>query len=180
MIRHVAFLRGMNLGGRRLGNDELRAAVEPLDILNVRTFLASGNVVFDVEGDPEPAALEADFEGRLATALGYEVDTYVRPLARLARVVSREELQVARDDGFKPHVLFLRGQLAEEGAEALRALETPDDAFVVLGREVAWLRRGGLSDAPISQRDLEGAVGPAVTMRTLRTVERIVEKFRGR
>lgn len=41
----VAFLRGMNLGGRRLTNDELRAAVTACGCDDVETYQASGNVV---------------------------------------------------------------------------------------------------------------------------------------
>ena len=46
MARYVAFLRGMNLGNRRIKNHELRAEFERLGFEEVATFRASGNVVF--------------------------------------------------------------------------------------------------------------------------------------
>ena len=46
MDRYVAFLRGMNLGSRRIKNDELRAEFEQLGFEDVATFRASGNVIF--------------------------------------------------------------------------------------------------------------------------------------
>ena len=52
MARYVAFLRGMNLGRRRITNDALRAEFEALGFGGVATFLASGNVIFE---SPDPA-----------------------------------------------------------------------------------------------------------------------------
>ena len=44
MERYVAFLRGMNLGKRRIKNEELRREFEALGFEDVATFRASGNV----------------------------------------------------------------------------------------------------------------------------------------
>ena len=46
---YVAFLRGMNLGRRRIKNPELCAAFEDIGFTNVSAFLASGNVIFDAD-----------------------------------------------------------------------------------------------------------------------------------
>lgn len=175
MARLVAFLRGINLGNRRITNDELAGHFEAAGFDEVAPYQASGNVVFDGPGDP-PRAIEAAIEDHLETALGYDVDTFVRSLRELAELVAREETEPP-DDGFKVHVLFLKEPAGDDGAAALAALEGDDDIFRTLGREVLWLRRGGLRDADIGTRDLEAALGPRQTMRTLGTVRRIVKKF---
>lgn len=177
MSRIAAFLRGINLGNRRLTMDELREAFEALGFEGVATYLASGNVVF---GDPgaEHAALERRIAAGLEEALGYPVRTFLRPLAELAGVVGDDALEAAEEEGFKPHVIFLRGEPEAETKTALAALETTDDRFRVLGRQVVWLRRGRLSDSAIGPRDLDAAFGgPEHTMRTLNTVRGIVRKF---
>ena len=51
MQRYVAFLRGMNLGGRRIKNDDLRRRFEGMGLEEVATFRASGNVIFSTRGD---------------------------------------------------------------------------------------------------------------------------------
>ena len=71
MPSHVAFLRGMNLGGRRITNDDLRAEFEALGFADVACFRASGNVVFSAK-DGE-AKLTSEIEAGLGEALGYEV-----------------------------------------------------------------------------------------------------------
>lgn len=200
--RRVAFLRGINLGSRRIKMDVLRRHFEDLGVENVATFLASGNVVFDPDpsdhatsgaGSPETLevhesadalaaadALEKRIEVHLADALGFEVDAHVRPLAALESLTTLGTVVAARDEGFNPHVIFLRSEPGAEVEEALRALETPDDRFEVVGRQAIWMRRGGLTDSSIETRHLEKALGGMDnTMRNLNTLRRIVAKFGG-
>ena len=47
MTRYVAFLRGINLGKRRVVMTDLKRAFEDAKFQNVATFIASGNVLFD-------------------------------------------------------------------------------------------------------------------------------------
>ncbi|MGH7445579.1 MAG: DUF1697 domain-containing protein [Longimicrobiales bacterium] len=176
--RYVALLRGINLGNRRLRMDELRRAFEALGLENVATFIASGNVVFD-HGRSGLAALESRLEAHLESALGFRTDTFVRGLDELADISRADGIDVARDDGFNIHVMFLRRPPASDIVRALGALEGPDDRFDVRGREVLWLRRGRLTDSPVKDRDLQKALGKAAnTMRNLNTIEKIVAKYR--
>lgn len=176
--RRVAFLRGINLGGRRLKMDELQTHFEAMGLAEVATYLASGNIIF-AGGGGALADLEAEIEAGLESRLGYEVDTFVRTLPELASLPVLGELDALNDEGFKPHIIFLKSTLGREAKEAFAALETHDDAFRSLGREVLWLRRGGLSDSDITTADLRRALGGRTsTMRTANTVSRIVAKFR--
>lgn len=182
MDRYVAFLRGINLGGRRPKMAELRSHFEELGFENVATYIASGNVVFDLPApDPEGLeGLEARIERHLEGALGYEVDTFIRSLERLREIAELDAIEAAREEGFTPHVIFLRERADDATVQGLESIQTPDDRFPVVerGREILWLRRGGLSETTIDQRDLGRALGGAsVTMRNANTVQRIVAKF---
>ncbi len=86
----------------------------------------------------------------------------------------------AADDGLTPYVIFLKERADADVTDALRSLEGPDDRFHVLGREVVWLRRGGISDSPISTRDFEAAFGgTGSTRRKLSTLRKMVTKLGG-
>lgn len=124
--------------------------------------------------------LERRFEDHLEAALGFGTDTFVRPMDRLTEILSLEEVEAAEAEGFTPYVTFLKEEADADVEVALAALETPDDAFRVLGREVLWFRRGRLTDSEIETRDLEKAFGGATsTRRKLNTVRRIVTKLGG-
>lgn len=175
---HAAFLRGINLGRRRLTNDRLRSVVEDFGLRDVDTFIASGNVVFRHDG-ADRAGLALELEAHLLQALGFPVATFVRPFFRLASLATDHEVEAAEDDGFTPHVLFVRSSdTGSQGAAQLQALAGGDDRFLPRGAEVIWLRRGRLSDAPALAAVLDRTFGGGEhTMRKLNTLRRMVAKF---
>lgn len=180
--RVVAFLRGMNLGKRRITNDDLARHFTEAGLKQATPYQASGNVVFEHPGGPVPT-IESRLAAYLADALGYEVDTFVRTLDELRTITDREGLAAAEEEGFKVHVIFLHEPPDPAVAEQLGALETDDDRFLFPSsepgsRQIYWLRRGRLSDSTIDASNPGSLTGGRTsTMRTLGTLRRIVKKF---
>ena len=78
----------MNLGGRRIKNEELRAEFEELGFADVACFRASGNVVFSAKGSE--AKLTGEIEAGLGEALGYEVPVFLRGAKELSALAAHE------------------------------------------------------------------------------------------
>ena len=177
MERYVAFLRGMNLGGRRIKNERLRAELEALDLSDVACFRASGNVVF-ATGESDETALSSRIENGLGEALGYEVPVYLRnedelravgeqrPFAPAALRASRGKLQVA----------FLLAAPRAAARKRALALSTIEDRLAIDGRQLYWLPKGGLSESELDLDAIAAALGP-ITIRTMGTVEQIAAKY---
>src|SRR5690349_14004133 len=111
MPRYVALLRGINVGGHTVKMDPLRDEFERMGFANVSTFIASGNVVFESD-EGEAAALETMIEQRLLQWLGYEVATFLRVDAEIARIAEHVAFPEApRYPTDTEYVLFLRGEL---------------------------------------------------------------------
>ena len=177
MSRIAIFLRGINLGKRRLTKDMLIRPFTSAGFEGVETFIASGNVVID-DPDLEPAELEARIEGAVLQEFGFEADAFARPIRTLAELVAQDRIVEPESEGFTPHVMFLKQKPSAGVDEALAELETDDDRFLVMGREVVWLRRGRLTDSTIEQRHLEKALQRAPnTMRKITTLRRMAAKF---
>src|SRR5262245_62756508 len=85
MIRYIAFLRAINVGGHVVRMDDLRRQFEALRFSNVETFIASGNVVFE-SPSRDREAMEKAVEKRLLKALGYEVHTFIRTCDEVAAI----------------------------------------------------------------------------------------------
>jgi uncharacterized protein (DUF1697 family) len=84
----VALLRAVNVGGTRLPMADLRAVLEGLGLTGVRTYLQSGNAVFD-GGDEEPAqALATAIELRMQRDIGPRVGVLVLPGEAMASVLA--------------------------------------------------------------------------------------------
>ncbi len=166
MDRHVAFLRGMNLGNRRIKNDELRRCFEALDLADVACFRASGNVIFGCEGD-DAEKLTGRIESGLAESLGYEVPVFLRGTAELRAMAAHEpfERSVLAASKGKVQVVLLEQKPAAASRKKALALSSSDDRLAIKGRELYWLPRGGMSD---SELDLK-AIGVALGLHTIRT-----------
>jgi uncharacterized protein (DUF1697 family) len=89
MSGYAAFLRGMNVGGHRISNAELRVHFEQLGLSDVSTFRASGNVIFADAGEP-PSELVTRIEAGLATALGYDVPVFLRSAKEVLKIAAHQ------------------------------------------------------------------------------------------
>ncbi|MCC5952345.1 MAG: DUF1697 domain-containing protein [Acidimicrobiia bacterium] len=174
--RQVAFLRGMNLGERRLTNEELAAAFASCGYAHVDLYQASGNAIID-DTRTEDAVLDV-LEHGLAAALGYPVPVFVRTAAdvrRLAAATPFSAAEQAASDG-KPQVIFLRHTPSSTQLAEIEALVPVADHLVADGRHLHWLPATGLADTDLDLRRLDALTG-GTTIRTHGTVARLAAKF---
>ena len=173
MTRHVAFLRAINVGGRTVKMERLRAVFEDLRLRDVSTVINSGNVVFR-SGAKDRAALERRIERALAADLGYEVDTFVRSASEMAAIARRKDFAGA-PDGELVQVAFLKTRPPAAVRRAVEALATDMDELVVRGRELHWHVRGRTMDSLVKPKALGDALGGPTTVRSITTVRKIAD-----
>ena len=85
MTRYAAFLRGVNLGKRTVKSAELKTAFEGLGLENVKTLLASGNVLFDAKASK---SLKEKIEAGLKAEFSFEVPIVLRTVDELKAMVA--------------------------------------------------------------------------------------------
>ena len=176
MSRYVAFLRGMNLGRRRIKNPELCAAFEDIGFTNVAAYLASGNVIFDADVS-DPDAVAASIETGLRDSLGYEVPTFLR-MSEEVRVIatSRPFASVTSERAGKMQVAMLSDEIGEAAWAAVLELSNDGDLLELSGRELYWWPKGNFLDSQLELKAIESILGPC-TIRTKNTMERLTAKF---
>jgi uncharacterized protein (DUF1697 family) len=169
--RYVAFLRGINIGGRRVTSTQLCGPFETLGFGEVGTFLASGNVTFATD---ETDDLEPRIEAALQSALGFDVDAFIRTAGELARVVAFEPFppELLDATGGKLQVTFLRDDPDPCAIDAALAHASEQDRLAVAGREWYWLPAAGISTSALDVKAVERALGRGTT-RTVNTVARL-------
>ncbi|HEX3509954.1 MAG TPA: DUF1697 domain-containing protein [Solirubrobacteraceae bacterium] len=176
MGEYAAFLRGMNLGRRRITNQELAAAFTEIGFTQVRTFRASGNVAFEARGEP-PEGLVARIESGLAGALGYAVPTFLRRAEEVCEIAAYAPFPPALVTGSagKLQVGLLARDPGADGRDAALALSSERDRLSLGGRELYWLPDGGISESELDLKAVERALGP-MTIRTMGTLEQMARK----
>jgi uncharacterized protein (DUF1697 family) len=180
MKRYVAFLRGMNLGGRRIKNEELRRHFDEMGFDEVATFRASGNVIFSSERAEPEAKLAKRVEDELDERLGYDVPVFLRSIEEIAAIAAQEPFdarQLMASAG-KLQVSLLQKKPTAAARRKILALAGEEDLLAVAERELYWLPSGGILESDLDLRALEEIVGPD-TRRTMGTIEQIAAKHRG-
>lgn len=178
-VRYAAFLRAINVGGRRVGGTELRAPIEALDgVSDVAAFLASGNLILTDEAARGEQELTEAIERAIADGLGFESAAFLRSEKEIAALAAFEPFssaQLERSDG-KPQVTLYTTAASETTAREVLALATDDDPLVLEGRELHWLPSGGTQRSDLDLKAIEALLGPG-TMRTKNTITRLHSKF---
>ena len=130
----VALLRGINVGGRnKVAMADLRQAFEDGGYTAVRTYIQSGNVLFESAGARR--SLEDDIERLLEERFGTPLVVVVRSLDQLRAVVEGAPDGFGEaPDTFHSDVLFLKAPLTAR--QALRVVQRRD------GVDQAWAGRG--------------------------------------
>jgi uncharacterized protein (DUF1697 family) len=107
MHTYVALLRGINVGGhRKVPMTELRKILEALDFRNVRTLIASGNVVFNSDL-ASPSEVLKKVEVAIEKGFGFRVDVLLLNKAQMAKLVSAIPDDWVSDKQTKCDVMFL-------------------------------------------------------------------------
>ena len=128
---HIALLRAVNVGGTgKLPMAELRALCANVGLTQVRTYIASGNVV--CESPLAPAAVKAKLEKALHAKLGKPCAVMVRSLAEMEAVEKKNPFP-----GAPPGFLLVIFLDQAPPKDALKAVKVPGgEQFKVVGREL--------------------------------------------
>jgi len=175
MQRYIAFLRSINVGGRRVTGAELEGIFSDLALTDPASFLASGNIVFDSAPSP---LLAKSIEEALHEALGYSVPVLLRSGEEVQAIAGTHPFtadQLASSTG-KVQVSLLAKSPAPHIAQEVLDMTTPEDLLHLQGRELYWLPTAGMSDAALDTLAIERSLGTQ-TRRTLNTMQRLAKKF---
>lgn len=170
MTRYVALLRGVNVGGVTVKMDDLAEMVRGLGYGDVKTVLASGNVLFTT-ADAAAAA-----KGKLETALRerFEYEAWVHVLAqeKVREVVEAYPFERTADR--HAYVVFV---LKPELLDALLAVDLdPEVETAVRGDGVLYWStpKGSTLDSAMGKAQSSGKHKPWLTTRNLNTLEKLL------
>jgi uncharacterized protein (DUF1697 family) len=139
MTSYVALLRAVNVGGSgKLPMSELRAIGEACGFQHVRTFIASGNLLFD--SDSAESDVEAKIERRLEGFFGKRVPVFVRSAAEMAEVAARNPFADDKPNRVMAHFIAERPEAAmleaATGVQGERVALGPRAIYVSYGEGI--------------------------------------------
>ena len=173
MTRYAAFLRGVNVGGVNMKMADVAAALTDAGFTDVKTILASGNVVLD--SGVTAAKVRTKAEGALRDAFGYEAWVLVYDLETV-RTVAEDYPFEAEVDGYQSYVTFVSDSAVLDELAALADDAGPDEKIAAGDGVLYWqVPKNSTLDSTIGKTMGKKRYKSSTTTRNLRTLAKVLK-----
>jgi uncharacterized protein (DUF1697 family) len=177
--RHVALLRGINVGGKNmLPMKELAGMFVAAGCGDVTTYIQSANVVFSAN-TKVVAGLGLVIAARVEERFGLRVPVVLRTAGEMEAVVRGNPFLKAGASDETLHVCFLADLPDADKVAGLDAGRSAPDAFALVGREIYMRLLKGVSGTKLTNAYFDSRLKTVSTMRNWRTVLKLAEMMAG-
>jgi uncharacterized protein (DUF1697 family) len=174
MTTYVALLRGINVGGhKKVAMADLCEVLTGLGLVDVRSLLQSGNLVFRSAGRMA-AQLEGLLEEETGKRLALETSFFVRTAGEWGAVIAGNPFHAEADrDPGRLVVMFLKEAPDRGRVEALRAAIVGPEVVHAEGRQVYVVYPNGAGTSRFTHAVIEKTLGTRATGRNWNTVQKL-------
>lgn len=170
MKKYIAFLRGINVGNIRIKMTDLTFAFEKMGFEAVKTYLQTGNVVF--ESDKKIMEIKTILENGLSETFKYEAFVLLYNFDFLAEIIAQYPHE--RGENHHAYVIFVD---SEPMIEELKSIAQRMDEPISLGNQVIYWKviKGESLATPFSKIIAKAKYKKNTTVRNINTLEKMVE-----
>lgn len=170
MSPHIALLRAVNVGGRKVLKDDLLGLAKDLGFDDAKTLLASGNLVLWGKGGAD-ADIERRLEEGLEKRMGLRTEFMVRSPAELKAIIAANPFpDVAETRPAQLLVSFLKQPLPAGNVEVLRAAITGRERVEARHKELYIDFIDGIGESMLDRDWKKTKKAPVGTARNWNTV----------
>jgi uncharacterized protein (DUF1697 family) len=174
---YIALFRGINVGGKHsLPMKELVAILESLGAQNVKTYIQSGNAVFQSQ-EADMLRLSDQISGAILQRRGFEPRVLLLALADLEQAVVQNPFPEGAADPKTLHLGFLYSAPEKPDLEAMESLKSPSERFQLIGKYFYLFAPEGIGRSKLVEKT-EKLLGVPLTDRNWRTVCTLLELAR--
>jgi uncharacterized protein (DUF1697 family) len=171
-MKYIAFLRGINIGGHhKIDMKELVLLYESLGMYNVRTYINSGNVIF--ESDLTKNKLEKLLSTQTEVRFGFSVPTLIRNSTEISALIQDISLRKLQVQFAQTHIIFLpRDRDIEKNISNIDINIQVDTVSHTRGALVWSFTEGSFRKSKIN-KFASSQLCKQMTMRSLNTVSKL-------
>lgn len=175
MNTYVALLRGINVGGNaKVEMAALRKEFEALGYLNVRSYINSGNVIFQSKEVSHPKIIET-IEKKIEKTFGFPIRVVIRDIKNIQLLCKKTPAHWVNNAEKKTDVLFLWDEYNKKNVLDLIGTNPEVDHVLYLDGSVIW----HIDRINYSKSGMRKFIGPKVykniTARNINTVRKLEE-----
>lgn len=174
-MKYVAFLRGINVGGKnKVKMETLREVCAALGFKNVKTYINSGNVIFETAQNNDKKLAE-QLEKAIEKEFALNIKVMVRSRSKIEEILKNNPFDGQFENEKDLHVFFLDEELPAEKRELLLSNNNENEQYFVQTREIFCLLRVGVLDSLMGKDYIGKKLKVSATARNWRTVNKILE-----
>ncbi len=172
----IALLRGINVSGKNvIKMDTLRECFGQLGFTGVRTYIQSGNVVFD-KAHASVTGLRKTIEQAILSEFGFAVPIVLRTSKRVTEIVKGNPfLKQPTIDTSKLHITFLSDHPPQNALALLQPLAGTSEQLSIIGREIYLYCPAGYGNTKLSNAAIEKKLSIVATTRNWKTVNTLLD-----
>lgn len=172
----IAFLRGINVGGHRIIKmQELRDMFETMGFKKVKTYIQSGNVVFNSDKN-DPYAMSRSIREQIKSDFGHDVPVMIRTKRELKNLIDHNPFDGQNEEPFRLYVTFFLENPRPEKQEELIAQSSNIEKFEFLdGHLFSLINKKTDQKVNYSNNYVERLIGIPATGRNWKSVNKIYE-----
>jgi len=138
MNTYLVLLRGINVGGKaKVDMKQLKAVFESLDHQNVRTYINTGNVIFDSPTKNRSALIEA-IDAKLTETFGFKIPLVLRDKENIRTLCDTFPKSWINNDEYKTDILFLLDEVDQAESIQRIKIEPTVDILMVVSGAIGW------------------------------------------
>ena len=174
MATAIAFIRGINVGGRtKLPMKDLANTLDRVGIHGVATYIQSGNLAFRCS-KVQATELSRRMSSAIQGAYGFQPAVIVLSIQEVEHAVAANPYPEAQKDPKTLHLFFLAERPAAPDLDALKSLATASERFT-LHRRILYLHApDGIGQSKLAA-SVEKHLGVTATGRNWRTVTKTLQ-----
>ena len=173
---YIALLRGINVGGHNMIKmAELKQVLEKMGLQKVKTYIQSGNVLF--ESEKEADTLSQQLEEEIKKEFGFSVPVVLRTAEELDQVINDCPFSIdSLLEGESVQVAFLTETPSLDGINQLSAVNSGMDEYQINGKNVYLFFRQSIRNSKLATQLPK--LGVPATVRNWKTVIKLAAMVR--
>ena len=175
MTTYISILRGINVGGnRKILMADLKNIYSDLKFKNIRTYIQSGNVIFDSPNTNENSIIEETLQNAIHNTYGFEVKVIVRTNKELIDIFNNNPF-LSNDnlDLKKLYLSFLKEEPSKDKLLNISQIDTSPDLYNISGKDIFIYCNSKFSDCKITNLFFEKQLKVPVTTRNWNTISKL-------
>lgn len=172
MHTYISILRGINVSGqKKIIMTDLVKLYEDLGFTDVKTYIQSGNVVFNSTKKVSNSLLVKQIEIKINEIYGFQVPVIIRTVDELSKIIASNPFKNETSDNL--YITFLSNLPNSNHLENLTELNYLLDEFIVIEKEI-YLNVSSYGTTKLSNSFFENKLKVTATTRNWNTVNKLL------